>query len=67
MVTNGDIRIRVSEAQKQQLRNLSEAEGHRTLSDYVRSKIFNNLATDTKINEILTLLKNAKAGGKLNE
>jgi uncharacterized protein (DUF1778 family) len=57
MVTSGDIRIRISESQKDQLRNLAEANGFRTLSDFCRSKIFDNdLAMHTKINEILQLL-----------
>ena len=58
MVTSGDIRIRISEEQKQQLRNLAEGQGYKTISEYCRSKIFDSdLAMHTKINEILQILK----------
>lgn len=61
MTTTGDIRIRVSEGQKAQLRNLAEANGFRTLSDFVRSKIFDNdLAVHTKLNKILERLEKEK-------
>ena len=57
MTTTGDIRIRVSESQKAQLRNLAEANGFRTLSDFIRSKIFDSdLAIHTKLNKILNKL-----------
>lgn len=60
MSTTGDIRIRVSQQQKEQLKNLAQAHGFRTLSDFVRSKIFEDLSTNTKLNEILCLLKNGE-------
>lgn len=58
MVTSSDIRIRISESQKAQIKNLAEASGHKTISDYVRSKIFDSdLAIHTKINKILKILE----------
>jgi hypothetical protein len=57
MSTTGDIRIRISSEQKQQLINLVEASGFRTLSDYCRAKIFDSdLAIHSKVNKILEIL-----------
>ena len=58
--TTGDVRIRVSQEQKQQLLNLSEANGYRSLSDYVRSKIFDDLSIHRKLNEIINKLEGDK-------
>lgn len=56
--TTGDIRIRISVDQKKQLRNLVEASGFRTLSDFCRFKIFDgDLAIHSKINKILKILE----------
>lgn len=61
MSTTSDIRIRISEKQKEQLRNLAEAYGYRTISDFVRSRVFNSdLATHSKLNEIIKLLQSRK-------
>jgi hypothetical protein len=58
MKSTGDLRIRLSKAQKQHLRLLAEAQGYRTLSDFVRFKIFDkDLGTHMKLNEILKILK----------
>lgn len=64
MVTSQDIRIRLSKDQKQRLKNLAEAHGHKTISDFVRSKIFDDdLALHKKINKVIELLEQAEAKG----
>tara|TARA_Y100000310_G_C20513324_1_gene729939 strand:+ start:225 stop:434 length:210 start_codon:yes stop_codon:yes gene_type:complete len=63
MTTTGDIRIRVSKDQKEQLINLAEANGFRTLSDFVRSKIFDkDLSLHSKVNSILSILEDKNEG-----
>ena len=41
-VTNGDIRIRLSTEQRQELKRLSELRGYTTVSQYIRDKIFSD-------------------------
>ncbi|MBI2580724.1 hypothetical protein HYV85_02850 [Candidatus Woesearchaeota archaeon] len=55
--TTSDIRIRLTEQQKKQLLNLAEADGSRSLSDYVRSRIFNDLSIHKKLDEIINKLR----------
>ena len=40
MVTNGDIRIRLSSEQRKQLKSIADSKGYTTISHYVRDKIF---------------------------
>lgn len=63
MSSTSDIRIRISKKQKENLKNLVEGQGYKTLSDYCRAKIFDkDLATHTKLNEILEILKEKDEG-----
>lgn len=61
LVTSSDIRIRISQSQKEQLKNLAEASGYKTISQYVRSKVFDSdLGVHTKLNEIIKILEVTK-------
>lgn len=57
MSSTSDLRIRINHNQKEQLRNLAEGLGFRTISDYVRSRIFEDFSIHNKLNEVLVLLK----------
>lgn len=57
MTTSSDIRIRVNAEQKQQLRGLAKGQGFSTISEYVRSKIFNDLSLHEKLNKILEVIQ----------
>lgn len=58
MSTTGDVRIRLTKNQKERLRNLSEGSGHKTLSDYCRSKFFeDDMSLHKKLNKILEILE----------
>lgn len=65
-VTTSDIRIRLSRRQKEQLLNLAEADGFRSVSNYVRSRVFDDLSIHKKLNEIINKLEgeNLKAKNK---
>lgn len=64
MVTSSDIRIRISNYQKQQLKQLSESQGFKTISDYVRSKVFSDLSIHDKLNKILFIVGEKDDRGK---
>lgn len=56
--STSDIRIRIDAIQKEQLWNIAQANGHKTLSDYVRSRIFDkDLAIHQKLDEVLKILR----------
>jgi len=58
MVTSQDIRIRLSQEQKEQLRNMMEAQGCRNMSEYARRKLFDeDLSLHYKMNKILEILE----------
>jgi hypothetical protein len=65
--TSQDVRIRVSTHQKIILKELAENEGFKTISGYVRSKIFNDLSLHSKINKILVLLSEERKTEVKNE
>jgi len=61
--TTSDIRIRISPHQKTILKEMAENSGFKTISGYVRSKIFDgDLALHSKINKIILLLQKREAG-----
>lgn len=61
MKKQGDIRIRLSKNQKDQLINLVEASPYKTTSDFVRAKIFDaDLSIHAKLNKILCILQEGK-------
>lgn len=56
--TTGDLRIRVSQEQKDRIKNNAEALGYKNISDYTRSILLNHdLDTKMKINEILKYIR----------
>lgn len=66
--TTSDIRLRMTKEQKTQIVNLAHAQGYQTVSEFVRSKIFDSdLATHNKLNEILNLLSSDKAKSKMKQ
>lgn len=60
MSKNCDLRIRIDGSQKERLKNISLALGFGSVSDYVRSKIFEDLTLHSKLNEILSSVKQLK-------
>lgn len=54
--TIGDIRIRASSEQKKNLQTLAELGGYRSLSDYCRSKLFEEYSIHQKLNKIISIV-----------
>ena len=53
MTTVGDLRIRMTKAQKELLKNLAEMNGYPTMTAFAKSKIFDDLTIHKKLNQIL--------------
>ena len=54
------LRVRFTEEQHKYLLKMCEADGDKTLSSWVRRKLFENLSTEIKLNSILNLLQENK-------
>lgn len=50
------LEIRITKDQQLRLRTLAEAEGCKTVAEFVRKKVFDNISIHHKLNEILILL-----------
>lgn len=55
--------MRIDKVQYERLLALSSAEGYTTISQYIRSKLF-DLSTEAKLNRILNLLEKNKGSSK---
>jgi hypothetical protein len=56
---NHMVLIRVTKTQKERLKALAEAEGHKTVSDYVRTNLLNP-SVEAKLNQIISFLQKSR-------
>jgi len=54
------LRVRFTEEQHKYLLKMCEADGDKTLSSWVRRKLFENLSTEIKLNRVIELLEKKK-------
>ncbi len=49
--------IKLTRSQKDRLKFLAESAGYKTISSYVRSRCFDNMSIDIKLNKILSIIE----------
>jgi hypothetical protein len=57
-----EVRCRLTKTQRQRLEFLAEQAGFATLSEYIRSKIFEAPTVEIKLNKILEIIGNEQDG-----
>ena len=60
------IQFKLTKSQRERLIMLSEMEGHKTLSSYLRSRIFSDLSQQAKLDKILLLVQDSLQQTKMN-